>query len=99
LCLQIIHWYEDEDTSESAEAEPVVKEARRLRRKRAEPGERQEAIFSTDATQGTVYGLQPNKKNYAMIVVMNGQNDGPQSQIIEFVMPEGGSRIYIVFTQ
>jgi hypothetical protein len=92
LCLQIIHWHEDEDTSES-------QEVRRLPRKRSEPGERQEAIFSTDATQGTVYGLQPNKKNNAIIVVMNGQNDGPSSQIIEFMMPEGGSQIYIVFTQ
>uniref|UniRef100_A0A914UUK7 Fibronectin type-III domain-containing protein n=1 Tax=Plectus sambesii TaxID=2011161 RepID=A0A914UUK7_9BILA len=82
---KIIFWYEDEEPV----AEPVVSLARRVRRKRAEPGERQEAVFSPDATQGVVYGLQPNKVNYAMIVVMNGQNDGPPSEIIHFMMPEG----------
>jgi hypothetical protein len=64
----------------------------RLRRESVDANTRQEAIFAPGLTKGVVFGLKPNKRNHAFIVVMNGQNDGPPSQVITFRMPEGGEQ-------
>lgn len=57
--------------------------------KRAEPSQK-EAYFDSEATEGVIYDLKPNKKNFAQVLVYNNAGDGPASDTIDFVMPEGG---------
>jgi hypothetical protein len=52
--------------------------------------ERQSVIFGPGINRGTVTGLKPNSMNYAVITVMNGQNEGSPSQEISFRTKEGG---------
>lgn len=52
--------------------------------------ERNSVIFSKEITRGTITGLKPNSINYAVISVLNGQNEGAPSQEISFRTKEGG---------
>lgn len=64
--------------------------------KRAEPSQK-EAYFDSEATEGVIYDLKPNKKNFAQVLVYNNAGDGPASDTIDFVMPEGGKNKQLTF--
>uniref|UniRef100_A0A183BR96 Neuroglian n=1 Tax=Globodera pallida TaxID=36090 RepID=A0A183BR96_GLOPA len=50
---------------------------------------RKSMIFSMDVMRGTVVGLKPNSMNFAVISVLNGQNEGTPSQELSFRTKEG----------
>ncbi|KAL3085546.1 hypothetical protein niasHT_037287 [Heterodera trifolii] len=50
---------------------------------------RKSMIFSTNVMRGTVVGLKPNTINFAVISVLNGQNEGTPSQELSFRTKEG----------
>ncbi|KAI1726468.1 fibronectin type III domain-containing protein [Ditylenchus destructor] len=92
---KITYWYDDEDVHPNEE--PQVMQARRKRDARlhrrhissSSALNRQVIIFSPTASSGTVNGLKPNSLNYAMISVLNGQNEGTPSDVISFRTKEG----------
>lgn len=59
--------------------------------KRSEPT-RKEAYFDSEAKEGTVFDLKPNKENFAQIMVYSNAGDGPPSPTLSFKMPEGGKK-------
>lgn len=48
-----------------------------------------EAYFDSQAREGTIYDLKPNRENFARIMVYNNAGTGPASGVILFQMPEG----------
>uniref|UniRef100_A0A915L052 Fibronectin type-III domain-containing protein n=1 Tax=Romanomermis culicivorax TaxID=13658 RepID=A0A915L052_ROMCU len=58
------------------------------RRKRS-TAVRKEAYFDSSASEGSIYDLKPNTKNYALIRVYNNAGEGPPSPVVEIDMPPG----------
>uniref|UniRef100_A0A915E012 Fibronectin type-III domain-containing protein n=1 Tax=Ditylenchus dipsaci TaxID=166011 RepID=A0A915E012_9BILA len=81
---KITYWFDDDETQ--LEEEVDFKEARQKRhysrslvRRHLSSNSalnRKSVIFAPTATSGTIAGLKPNSLNYAIISVLNGQNEG-----------------------
>jgi hypothetical protein len=57
--------------------------------------ERTSVVFAQGVTRGTITGLKPNSMNYAVISVLNGQNEGAPSQELSFRTKEGGLYFFL----
>ncbi|MFH4975053.1 hypothetical protein AB6A40_001762 [Gnathostoma spinigerum] len=91
---KITYWPEEFDDDKSdpdfrSKRFHMVKRHKREAPMDSEPAGRRSVIFSSDKGSGTVFGFKPNSVNYAQISVVNGQNEGPPSEIISFRMKEG----------
>jgi len=93
IILKITYWY-DENSLLDNESNNKIRKARHRRAGDLSSGsgnfERNSIVFAPGVTRGTITGLKPNSINYAVISVLNGQNEGAPSQELSFRTKEGG---------
>ncbi|CAK5030514.1 unnamed protein product [Meloidogyne enterolobii] len=89
---KITYWY-DENSLLDNESNNKIRKARHRRAGDLSSGsgnfERNSVVFAPGVTRGTITGLKPNSINYAVISVLNGQNEGAPSQELSFRTKEG----------
>lgn len=100
---KITFWYDDEDesgilTGNAGEAQTYRRRRQlyltRVRRNLDSSSalNQKSVVFSPQVSFGTISGFKPNSMNYAIISVLNGQNEGAPSEIISFRTNEGGKK-------
>uniref|UniRef100_A0AC34QKD9 Neuroglian n=1 Tax=Panagrolaimus sp. JU765 TaxID=591449 RepID=A0AC34QKD9_9BILA len=86
---KITYWSDDEDDMSYDNDKRFRRNIKRQRFSRNVASNRKSVIFDKSATMGSVGDLNPGSMNYAYITVLNGQNEGPHSEVISFRTKDG----------